>query len=545
MDHLFQYSQQSQSDNIYHQGMVIIDYGSQYTLVIARKLRSLGVYCQIIAPCEDAPDLKFTIKGIVLSGGPDSITHQKSRSLCKWVFDLAVPILGICYGMQLILDYFGGNIRTGQSREYGKANLQLIDYNLMSDHGKKLYHGIDQSHRVWMSHGDDLDFTSKASIALSKQGRSQVFYVLGRTHRAIASLINQQGNIVCLQYHPEVKHSEFGDKLLSNFAKQICKIDHGYDKGSILENSLKYIRNKVKDQKVCVACSGGVDSTVSFVLLTKALGKDQVKGAFVDNGLLRLDDLDAISKLSDYMGLDIEIIDAKQIFYHNLRKVIDPENKRQIIGKTFIEVFSEFCQKNFDQYRFLCQGTLYSDVIESGHGGVKPQTIKSHHNVGGLPSSMPFELLEPLRYLFKDEVRALGEELNIPQEFLYRHPFPGPGLGVRIAGEVNQDQVKILQQADKIFIDQLRAQGFYNKVWQAFAVLLPVKSVGVMGDQRTYDQVVSIRAVLASDAMTAEVADLPMSFLTSVAENIVSNVKGINRVLYDITTKPPATIEWQ
>ena len=527
----------SYDGGIFHQGIVILDYGSQYTLVIARKLRSLGVYCEIIAPSFSKPQLKFDYKGIILSGGPDSISNNQSRELCSWVFDQSVPIIGICYGMQLLMNHFGAKIRSDINREYGKAEL-TINTQINNEFAKKLYKGIKTRHTVWMSHGDDIDILS--NDLLKKE-----FSVIGQTSSSIASVINSKRPIIGLQYHPEVEHTDYGDRLLSNFAFEICMLKDKYDSGCVLKNSINNIKNIVKDKRVCLACSGGVDSTVSFVLLTKALSKDQVVGVFVDNGLLRFDDLQVIDDLSNKLDLNIHIIDAKNKFYRALENIEDPEQKRKIIGKVFIDVFSDFAKNYKNDFEFLCQGTLYSDVIESGHGGIKPQVIKSHHNVGGLPENLPFKLIEPMRYLFKDEVRSLGKKLNIPDNFIYKHPFPGPGLAVRIAGEVNENQINILKHADKIFIDLLKEHDVYDKVWQAFAVLLPVKSVGVMGDCRTYEQVISLRAVLATDAMTAKVAELDVAFLTLVAERIVSNVKGINRVLYDVTTKPPATIEWQ
>jgi len=516
----------------HHEGLLVIDFGSQYTLLIARRLREQQVYCEVISR-EDAshgPPEGFLLKGIILSGGPDTANDTHSRSLPSWVMTSSVPVLGICYGLQLMVRHFGGTLRSLCAREYGRSHLTLEDWVATSDLAP-LWQNHPKEHVVWMSHGDDID------------KMPDDFEIMARTQRSVAAIVSKNRRFMALQYHPEVEHTHLGSQWLKNFVQHMCGITAPWNAGSLLTELLASILQHVKTGKVCVACSGGVDSTVTLSLLTRALGADRVQGLFVNTGLLRWKEAERIQKTLAEIGMNIKVIAAQKTFFDALKGMSDPEQKRKVIGATFVDVFADYADHHQEDYTYLAQGTLYSDVIESG--GSVGETIKSHHNVGGLPDKVPFKIIEPLRYLFKDEVRALGKELGIPDHVLWQHPFPGPGLGVRIPGEISAEKVMMLQQADHIFISALKEKGYYDEVWQAFAVHLPVKSVGVMGDGRTYEWVVSLRAVLASDAMTAEVAPLPMSFLTEVAANIVSSVPGINRVLYDITTKPPATIEWE
>lgn len=514
------------------EGLVIVDYGSQYTLLIARRLRELEVYCEIIAPAAAAPQVAFHVKGVILSGGPDTVLEEGCRELPAWVMEANVPVLGICYGLQLLVRHFGGTIRSGTAREYGKATLLLTEQGQASP----LWQGIAARHEVWMSHGDDI-----AQLPTTPH----TFEVMARTHRSIAAIACREAPYFGLQYHPEVQHTQFGRELLTHFARTVCGLTAAWNPGSLRSSLLSSLRTCLDAGRVLVACSGGVDSTVALVLLSEALGPERVQGVLVDTGLLRWQEAQRIEALLGSMGITLDVLMEKNRFYAQLQGITDPEQKRKIIGSTFIEVFAQYAQQHRCDFRYLAQGTLYSDVIESGIGGAAPQVIKTHHNVGGLPDVVPFELVEPLRYLFKDEVRVLGKELGIPHDVLWQHPFPGPGLGVRMPGAIDEERVKILQRADAIFIQALHDSGLYDEVWQAFAVLLPVRSVGVMGDGRTYGEVLSLRAVCATDAMTAQVAQLPLDFLTDVAEKIVSQLPGVNRVLYDVTTKPPATIEWE
>jgi len=512
------------------EGIIVLDYGSQYTLLITRRLRELGVYAEIIDGDINTPQPKdFKIHGIILSGGPDTVT-QGGRQLPRWVLNQGTPILGICYGMQLFVENFGGKLRSGKSREYGKSNLNIKFRDSVV--AKSVFSGLPEQCSVWMSHGDDMESLPPD------------FELIATTDQGVAAAIaHKHLPIIGLQYHPEVQHSEFGQELLDNFVIKVCQSPRNWQLHSIVEATMDAARRTVGNGKVLVACSGGVDSSVTVALLSKALGPERVKGAFVDTGLLRKNEVPWVSANLRRMGVDLEVIDASQRFLKKLHNIEEPEQKRKIIGYTFIEEFENFALgKGFTH---LGQGTLYPDVIESAGHGAGAKVIKSHHNVGGLPEKLAMSLVEPFRYLFKDEVRKVGEELGLAPEMVHRHPFPGPGLAVRIPGIVSQEKIKICQEADDIFIQALREDGLYHHVWQAFVVLLPVKSVGVMGDNRTYEFACSLRAVLASDGMTAGVAELPMAFLTKVADRIVRNVHGINRVLYDVTSKPPATIEWE
>ena len=526
------------NQHLHKEGLCVVDFGSQYTHLIARKLREHQIYCECVSPVEQQPQFGYKVSGVILSGGPDSVAQGGARVLPPWVMSLQVPVLGICYGMQLLVEYFGGEVGSGQQREYGATQIASVDNTELSlGHGITVWKGFKHPHQVWMSHGDHI-------ITLP-----QGFVVVARSARAIAACMGEHGRVIGLQYHPEVEHTHRGADFLAYFARQVCEIASEWQPSSMLAALRADLTDQLNEDdnlgRILVACSGGVDSTVTLVLLTQIFGKQRVHGVFVNTGLLRIHDLERMEILGTELDVSLEVIPAEDVFYQRLKEQADPEAKRRIIGATFIDVFSDYSQSHQDAYGWLAQGTLYSDVIESGGGGANPRLIKTHHNVGGLPEVVPFKILEPLRALFKDEVRQLGQELGIPHAMLWQHPFPGPGLGVRIVGAVDAVKVKLLQQADKIYIDYLIEHQLYDQIWQAFCVLLPVKSVGVMGDRRTYEWVVSLRAITSTDAMTAQVADISIKHLSQVAERIVAAVSGINRVLYDVTTKPPATIEWE
>jgi GMP synthase (glutamine-hydrolysing) len=514
-----------------NEGILILDYGSQYTLLIARRLRELGIYSEIIDGTSSKPLEDFTYHGIILSGGPDTVTDEGARTLPAWVQNSNKPVLGICYGMQLMAGVSGGRLRSGTHREYGRARVDMkLD---QAPAYARCLAELPLHQTVWMSHGDDVEDSSGA------------FEVLGRTTDGVMAIMaHKERPWIGLQFHPEVHHSEQGAALLQVFLEKICKAPFNWDAGCMLSSSIGRIQQNVGDGKVLMAVSGGVDSTVAAALLTKALGHDKVHAVFVNHGLLRKNEVSWVSEQLLTLGVHLTVLDKTQEFYKALQGVSDPEQKRKIIGRTFIEVFEEFAHAH-SGFTHLGQGTLYPDVIESAGHGAGAKVIKSHHNVGGLPDRLHLQLVEPFRFLFKDEVRSIGRQLGIAAHLIDRHPFPGPGLAVRILGEIDAEKVRILQEADAIFIQKLRDEGLYHSVWQAFAVLLPVKSVGVMGDNRTYQQTCALRAVTASDGMTAGVGDLPISFLVRVADEIVRKVHGINRVVYDVTTKPPATIEWE
>jgi len=515
-----------------NEGIIVVDYGSQYTLLITRRLREIGVYSEMVASDSLSPPENFKVHGVILSGGPDTVTDQGARSLPSWLLEMQTPVLGICYGMQLLVEHFGGKLRSGESREYGRAPLRLDEK--LTGVAEIVFKGIPQEHVVWMSHGDDMD------------GLPKDFKLAARTEDGVAAAIyHEKAPFIGLQYHPEVHHSDYGTDLLENFAIDVCEAPKNWLIDSMVEATIESIKQTVGDGKVLVACSGGVDSSVAAALLTKALGAENVTGIFVDNGLLRKNEVPWVTQKLTHMGVNLHVEDAKEIFYSKLEGLTDPEDKRKTIGYTFIEVFERFAKSHSGEFSHLGQGTLYPDVIESAGHGDGSKVIKSHHNVGGLPEKLALELVEPFRYLFKDEVRKIGRELGISDEMVNRHPFPGPGLGIRIPGEISREKVAILQEADDIFIRELKDSGLYDKVWQAFVVLLPVKSVGVMGDNRTYQWACTLRAVEAMDGMTAAVAYLPYDFITKVSDQIVRKVDGINRVLYDITSKPPGTIEWE
>ncbi|WNL34326.1 glutamine-hydrolyzing GMP synthase [Arcobacter cryaerophilus gv. pseudocryaerophilus] len=509
-----------------HVPIVVLDFGSQYTQIIARKLRESGVYSEIVPYNESIEDIMSrTPKGIILSGGPASVYASDSYHPDSTIFDLGLPILGICYGMQLIAQHFGGSVIPATSHEYGKAKLDIIVEN-------EIFKDTQNGQIVWMSHGDRVESIPSGfeKIAISENS-------------PYAAIADTNRNIYAFQFHPEVYHSECGSKLLKNFAKYICGCESTWNMGSFAKEQMTKIKNQVGNKKVLCAVSGGVDSSVVATLLFEAIG-NQVIPVFVDNGLLRANEREQVETIFKSRGIDLITVDASEQFLTKLAGVTDPETKRKIIGETFIEVFDKEAKKH-EGVEFLAQGTLYTDVIESVSVKGPSKTIKSHHNVGGLPDWMKFELVEPLREIFKDEVRELGLELGLPRNMINRHPFPGPGLAIRVMGDVNKPDLDLLRKADVILLDVLHSTGYYEKTWQAFTVLLNVKSVGVMGDNRTYDNTVCVRIVDATDGMTATFAHIPHEILETISRRIINEVDGINRVVYDISSKPPATIEWE
>ena len=506
-------------------GIIILDFGSQYNQLIARRIRELGVYSEVLP--YNTPISEIIAKkpsGIILSGGPSSVNAENAHLVDVSLFDQEIPVLGICYGMQLITHLLGGKVKKGHKGEYGKSTFEILRSN-------PLFVGISRRSTVWMSHFDEVE---EVPEGFEVSGKSDV----------IAAMANEKKNIFALQFHPEVTHTEEGAKIIENFVFNICKAPKNWKLTNYIEKTVAQIREKVGDQKVILGLSGGVDSSVAAVLIHKAIG-DQLTCIFVDTGLLRKDeDKKVMQNYGDHFHLNIKLIDASERFLSKLKGKSDPEEKRKIIGNEFVAVFDEESHK-IEGAKFLAQGTIYPDVIESQSVKGPSAVIKSHHNVGGLPEEMDFELLEPLRELFKDEVRKVGEELGIPHHLVYRHPFPGPGLGIRILGEVDAEKVRILQEADDIFINELYENKLYDKVSQAFVVLLPVKSVGVMGDERTYEYTAVVRSANTIDFMTATFSKLPWDFLENVSNRIINEVRGINRVAYDISSKPPATIEWE
>ncbi|BDB64431.1 hypothetical protein T36_0883 [Helicobacter cinaedi] len=575
--------------------ILVLDFGSQYTQLIARRLREYGVYTEIVPYFEKLDSIRAkNPKGIILSGGPASVYEEGAYKPDSGVFELGIPVLGICYGMQYIAHFFGGSVVRAQAQEFGKAVLEIADSSV------ELFKGVKQDSIVWMSHADKVESLPSGFVELAKSGNTH--------YCAIADFKRQ---VYALQFHPEVVHSECGGEILKNFAVGICGADTSWNMRNFAESEILKLREKVlgdskiiqgvlesnaeglqecndtlrrsildeklpqrdsaneayndirrseaetscgdlslKDKpfsKVLCAVSGGVDSSVVATLLYRAIGENLIP-VFVDTGLLRKGEREAVEAMfRENLKVPLIVADARELFLGRLKGVTDPEKKRKIIGETFIEVFEAEAKKHNTkgEIKFLAQGTLYPDVIESVSVKGPSKTIKSHHNVGGLPEWMKFELIEPLRELFKDEVRALGRELGMPESMLMRHPFPGPGLAIRIMGEVNTADLELLKEADSIFIEELHKWGLYDSVWQAFCVLLNVRSVGVMGDNRTYDNTICVRAVEAMDGMTASFSHLPHAFLESVSNRIINEVKGINRVVYDITSKPPGTIEWE
>ncbi|PSM51964.1 GMP synthase (glutamine-hydrolyzing) [Campylobacter blaseri] len=506
--------------------IVILDFGSQYTQLIARRLREQGVYAELIPFNTSLNDIKAKEpKGIILSGGPASVYAKDAYFSDEGIFELGIPILGICYGMQLIAHHFGASVVAAKEKEYGKAQIFF-----KKEH--ELFKDTKDGQVVWMSHSDKVENLPEGFEVIAYSENSE-YCAYGDDER----------KIYALQFHPEVAHSTFGNTILKNFAKYICKCESTWNMGSFAKLQSQKIKNLVGDDKVLCAVSGGVDSSVVAALLGSCI-KDNLIVVFVDNGLLRKDEAKHVQEtFKTRLGINLISIDASETFLSRLKGVTDPEQKRKIIGNTFIEIFDKEAAKHTD-VKYLAQGTLYSDVIESSVAGAS-KTIKSHHNVGGLPKDMKFKLIEPLREIFKDEVRALGLELGLSRDLVFRHPFPGPGLAIRIMGEVTEDRLELLRKADVILRQELKSTGWYDKTWQAFCVLLNVHSVGVMGDNRTYENAVCLRVVDASDGMTASFSRLPYEFLENVSRRIINEVEGINRVVYDISSKPPATIEWE
>jgi GMP synthase (glutamine-hydrolysing) len=517
--------------DIHGEKILILDFGSQYTQLIARRVRESHVYCELHPFDMALAEIKaFGASGIILSGGPTSVYEEGAPAIAEELFELGVPVLGICYGMQLMSRHFGGEVVAAGKREFGHADL------LSQGAPGPLFEGFFSAGTtpVWMSHGDH--------VSVMPQG----FEVVGCTDNApVCAIQNVERNLYGVQFHPEVNHTPNGEALLNTFVRSICGCQGQWTPGQIIDDAIARIREQVGTDQVILGLSGGVDSSVAAALIHRAIG-DQLHCVFVDNGLLRLNEGDQVmATFGQNMGVKVTRVDAQQRFYDGLAGEADPEKKRKIIGKLFVDIFEEESKKVKDA-TFLAQGTIYPDVIESaGAKTGKAHNIKSHHNVGGLPDYMKLELLEPLRELFKDEVRAIGEELGLPHAMVWRHPFPGPGLGVRILGEVKEEYCDILRKADAIYIEELYESGHYHKISQAFAVFLPVKSVGVMGDGRTYEYVVALRAVETKDFMTAGWYPMPYADLARISGRIINEVKGINRVTYDISSKPPATIEWE
>lgn len=522
------------------EGIVVVDFGSQFTMLIARRLRELGVYCEI-HPWTSIPDK--TAKGYILSGSPRSVKESSAPHPDLSRLRGKIPILGICYGAQLLAWESGALIEGGGSREYGRAELCLIAEN------EDIFEGIDRVGQVWMSHGDSINSLPNGATILASTPMLKVAAFRFRDEPTYG-----------FQFHPEVYHSVQGGKMLANFAFNICKCKSDWTSEAFIESSLAELRRQIGDGEVVMGVSGGVDSTVAAVLLRRAIG-DRLHPIFIDNGLLRKGEAEAVLQAYRREGLKVHLVDASEKFLSALEGVRDPERKRKIIGSLFVEVF-ERCTRRFPGVKFLAQGTIYPDVIESAGSGSGSHKIKSHHNVGGLPEKMNLQLVEPLRLLFKDEVRKVGKALGIASELLDRHPFPGPSLAIRVLGEVTREKLSILREADAIFLDELKAypvpnsvpsaadptesaRNLYEAIWQAGAILLPVKTVGVMGDERTYAYALALRAVTSTDGMTADWVRLPYDFLSNVSNAIINRVDGINRIVYDISSKPPATIEWE
>ncbi|MBW1770529.1 MAG: glutamine-hydrolyzing GMP synthase [Deltaproteobacteria bacterium] len=508
--------------------ILIIDFGSQYNQLIARRVREARVYCQIEPPWISLAQIRaVSPEGIILSGGPASIYEKGSPRVDPGVFDLGIPVLGICYGMQYMVDALGGEVKKAEKREYGFAELHVKD-------AAGIFEGIEEQTRCWMSHGDTIRRVPRG------------FKVTASTpNTRVAATENAGKKFFGFQFHPEVVHTPKGKNMLRNFLFRVCGCRKTWTMKSFIRESVQEMRSVIGDKKVILGLSGGVDSSVAALLIHRAIGK-QLTCIFVDNGLLRQGEAEQVKGLfRKHFKVNLRFISVRRQFLNRLKEVMDPEKKRKIIGRTFIEAFENEARK-LRGVKFLAQGTLYPDIIESRSAfGGPSAVIKSHHNVGGLPRKMRLKLVEPLKHLFKDEVRVLGKELGLPEELIWRQPFPGPGLAIRIISDVTRARLSILRKVDTILLEEIRAVGLYKKLWQSFAVLLPLKSVGIMGDQRTYEHIVAIRAVTSTDAMTADWAKLPHALLGRISNRIINEVRGVNRVVYDISSKPPSTIEWE
>ncbi len=505
--------------------ILILDFGSQYTQLIGRRVRELNVYCEIY-PYNHYPAIDETVKGVILSGSPFSVRDTNAPKPDLSLIRGKMPLLGVCYGAQYLAHFYGGEVKPSNSREYGRANLGFVDDS------NSLLKNISQHSQVWMSHGDTI-------VRIPEN-----YKVIASTADVEYAAYQIEGEqTFAIQFHPEVYHTTEGTQLLQNFVVDICGCKQDWTPDSFIETTVNELKAKLGDDKVVLGLSGGVDSSVAGVLLHRAIGKN-LTCIFVDNGLLRKDEFQQVLDSYQHMGLNVIGVDASQKFWDDLAGITDPEAKRKVIGRDFIEVFDVEAHKIQD-VKWLAQGTIYPDVIESVSVNGPSATIKSHHNVGGLPEKMHLKVVEPLKLLFKDEVRRVGKALEMKPELLGRHPFPGPGLGIRILSDVTPEKVRVLQEADAIFINGLKEWGLYDKVWQAGVMLLPVQSVGVMGDERTYENVVALRAVASTDGMTADWVHLPYEFLAKMSNEIINKVRGINRVVYDISSKPPATIEWE
>ena len=508
--------------------ILILDFGSQYNQLIARSVRENNVFCLIVPPDISINEIKFiSPKGIMLSGGPLSVYQKRTPKLDREIYNLGIPVLGICYGMQLMAKQQSGSVKSTKKREYGRSTLFIDDK-------KDLFKGLPGKITSWMSHGD---YVKKLPKNFKRIAHTK--------NTAIAAFKSTQKPLFGVQFHPEVYHTQMGSRIISNFLFNICGAKKTWTMKSFIRESISSIKDEVKDNKVMLGLSGGVDSSVCAILLHKAI-QNKLTCIFIDNGLLRKGEKERVENVfRKHFKINLKVIDATNIFLKQLKGVTDPERKRKIIGRTFIRVFEREAKK-IGRIKYLAQGTLYPDVIESRSAfGGPSATIKTHHNVGGLPKKMGFLLIEPLKYLFKDEVRKVGESLLMPGEIVWRQPFPGPGLAVRIIADVTRRRLDMLREADWILIEEAKKSGIYYNVWQCFAVLLPVKTVGIMGDKRTYENVIAIRAVVSRDGMTADWVRLPEEFLAKVSNRIVNEVKGVNRVVYDISSKPPATIEWE
>ncbi|RLD16942.1 MAG: GMP synthase (glutamine-hydrolyzing) [Caldiserica bacterium] len=503
----------------------IVDFGSQYTQLIARRIRELGVKSEIIPYFALNTEKIKNYDALILSGSPASLSEKDFPRMDKKLLNLKIPILGICYGMQLISKIFGGKVEKGNIREYGEENIRIVKKT-------PLFDGIPQKNKVWMSHFEKVSSPPKGFKITSFS-----------SNNLIASIENEKKKIYGVQFHPEVHHTDYGTKIFKNFLFKIAKVKRDWNLGKFIEEKISEIKKEVGDGKVIMAISGGVDSSVTLALIKKAIG-NRIYPVFVNTGLVRDKDIEKIKILKNCIGIRIKVINAKKIFLKKLKGIIDPERKRKIIGREFINVFTNYAQ-NIKGITHLAQGTLYPDVIESAKIGSGSSKIKTHHNVGGLPEKLKFKLLEPLKFLFKDEVRIVGKKLSLPDEIILDHPFPGPGLAVRIIGEVNEKRLNILKRADRIIEEELKNEKIYYKVWQAFGILLPVKTVGVMGDKRTYENVIALRIVNSLDGMTANFSKIPWKTLNNISKRIVNEVNGVNRVVYDLTNKPPGTIEWE